>query len=355
MFRVRAVASSTLLLPLVAVAAAAPLSVTVNGSTMVFQDVPANAWYAQYIEVAAVAGVVEGYKDTHGVPTGFYGPGDNVTFAQAMKIAVESAGYPVEEYPASQTYTDHWAAPYMAVAADQGFASVAGPRQDIDRPATRAEVARIIVDAFKVAPGKMSDENYTDVSDETAHSTAIAALTRDRVVIGDTSPEGSPLHTYRPGFPVNRADAVKMAMTAWEEYGDRGEGVHPREAPASSAGSTSSVPGGTLQSSASSQGSGTQSSASSQSSVTRSTIVEYTDSGFEPAVISVPVGGSITFKNDTQGTMWIKGTAVGTSDSFDAGTSVGQGGVFTFKFTKAGSWTFSNYLKPDHTGRVMVQ
>lgn len=326
-----------------------------HGTTLVFQDVPSNAWYAQYVEVAAVAGVVEGYKDASGAPTGYYGPGDNVTFAQAMKIAIESAGYPVADYAQSPLYPDHWASIYMSIAADQQFVSAAGPRQDLDRPATRAEVARIIADAFKVRPGTMTDENYTDVSDETAHATAIAALTRDRVVIGDTSAAGSPLHTYRPGFPVNRAETVKMAMTAWEEYGDRGQGVYPPERSLASSASSSSAPATQVQRSSSSRSSGAQSSGAQQSSVARTTLIEYSDQGFSPPLTVVPVGGSVTFQNDAQGAMWIKGTAIGSSQTFDSGTSVGKSGVFTFTFTTQGTWMFSNYLKPDHTMRVTVE
>ncbi|HRH94099.1 MAG TPA: S-layer homology domain-containing protein, partial [Candidatus Peribacteria bacterium] len=55
--------SSFLLMPSLALAIAAPLSVTVGGQVMVFNDVPSDAWYAADLETAVTAGVVSGYKN----------------------------------------------------------------------------------------------------------------------------------------------------------------------------------------------------------------------------------------------------------------------------------------------------
>ncbi len=339
------IASATVLLPSLAGAIAAPFSVNVNGQVTTFNDVPSDAWYTEYLEVAVTAGIVGGYTDAQGNPRNLYGPADNVTVAQAMKIAIESAGYPVEEYPKSEVYGDHWASTYMEIGAQNGFVSAEGDVQQIDRPATRAEVALIITDAFKVESGSMEDENYTDVSDDTAFSFAIAGLTRDGVVSGDVKADGELAYTYRPGAPINRAETVKMAMAAWAEYGDRGEESFPKESGSMHMSSSS----GTMSSSGS-HGDGTMH--SSSSGMQQAAVVTYTESGFSPSTITVKAGESITFRNESNSVMWVKSETQG---GFDAGAGVAKGGVYTFKFSQAGTWTFTNNTHMQHQGTIVVE
>ncbi len=356
--------SSFVLLPTLAAAIAAPLAVTVDGQSIVFQDVPSDAWYAADLEVAVLAGVVSGYKNTEGEFTGYYGPADNVTYAQAMKIAVEAAGYPVEEYAKSEMYPDHWASKYMQIGTEHKFVSTEGDAQPIDRPATRAEVALIIADAFDVEKGSMEDEHYTDVSDDTAHAYAIAGLTRDGVISGDKKANGELKYTFRPGSPVNRAETVKMAMTAWSEYGDRGEKLHPQEPGIHS---TSSSAGAAMESHSSSSSakndnhssstSGATSTSSSSSAISEPHVVTYTDAGFSPSNTIIKSGESVTFRNESNAAMWVKSDAQQANDysGFDAGVSVAKGGMYTFKFTKTGSWSFYNKVSSQNMGTVTVQ
>jgi plastocyanin len=355
------IASAAMLLPSLAGAIAAPFSVNIDGQVTTFTDVPSDAWYTEYLEVAVTAGIVGGYVDPRGNPRNLFGPADNVTYAQAMKIAVEAAGYPVDEYPASGMYPGHWAATYMEVAAQNAFLSAEGDAQPIDRPATRAEVALIMADAFQVEPGTMEDEHYTDVSDDTAFAAHIAALTRDGVVSGDVRADGELANTYRPGAPINRAETVKMAMAAWAEYGDRGVESFPREQSATTSSSSSRSSQGAVQQSSSSSSrddgmnhtsSSSQSGTAGGSSSAGVTVVTYTEAGFSPSTITIKAGDTITFKNESNAVMWVKSDTQG---GFDAGSGVAKGGLFTFKFTQAGTWTFANNSHMQHTGTIVVE
>ena len=66
-----------------------------------FKDVSPDAWYYDYVEAAVSFGIIHGYADVHGNPTGFFGPDDNVTRAQAAKILVEAFAYPTRLEPSS--------------------------------------------------------------------------------------------------------------------------------------------------------------------------------------------------------------------------------------------------------------
>lgn len=63
----------------------------------VFVDVPRNVAFASFIEQAAADGVVGGYTDAAGVPTGRFGPGDTVNRAALAKIVLKAkAAYAAE-------------------------------------------------------------------------------------------------------------------------------------------------------------------------------------------------------------------------------------------------------------------
>lgn len=68
--------------------------------TVFFTDVPIDAWYAKYVCVAKMKGVIGGYPD------GTFKPADKINFAEAAKIIVNSFGYTV--------WTDKtWYKPYV--------------------------------------------------------------------------------------------------------------------------------------------------------------------------------------------------------------------------------------------------
>lgn len=87
--------------------------------------------------------------------------------------------------------------------------------------------------------------------------------------------------------------------------------------------------------------------------------VNYTASGFIPASTQIVVGETITFVNNSNGTMRVVTSAVPSLPSqanpgFDQGVSVPRGGRFTFVFTIPGEWKYMNLNNPRHTGTVIV-
>lgn len=201
-----------------------------------FLDVPFDAWFATYVHEAANEGIISGYKDAEGNPTRLYGPGNPITVAETLKIASEGAGYDETAYD-SANYGNHWAAPYMAVSQNccgigNGFSLQEWNDGDLDRPASRVEVAAVFAKAFKVQTQEQEIHAFNDVSADMYYPAAdihfnyaaeIDALARDGVISGDTDASGKATGTFRPTSPINRAEVAKMIMKMRAQYGTPGK------------------------------------------------------------------------------------------------------------------------------------
>lgn len=115
----------------------------------------------------------------------------------------------------------------------------------------------------------------------------------------------------------------------------------------------------------------TGTSAATTSPTTSGATVTYTDQGFSPASITVPVGTIVTFVNQGSEGMWVasamhpthalySGTALSehcpdaSSAAFDECAAVGSGGSYSFTFMKAGAWRYHNHVDASQTGTVTV-
>lgn len=210
-----------------------------------FSDVPEDAWFTPYISQASDLGIISGYEDVHGNSLGVFKPSDNVTLAEALKIAVEGSGYDYEKYQKPEWEGDmkHWIAPYYRITTAEGFGIFVGATEDVNAKATRREVASIVFDAFlpeqdrgdfimsyNGPPGKFENP-YKDIQitntfqDGTVGwgwNSFIFKLSEDGVVTGDKDVNGNLTGYFRPDDLINRAEVVKMVMTAREKYGTPG-------------------------------------------------------------------------------------------------------------------------------------
>ena len=93
-----------------------------------------------------------------------------------------------------------------------------------------------------------------------------------------------------------------------------------------------------------------------------------TDDGFFPAEVTIKKGGSVSWTNSSDGTMWIasgphpahtgySNTALTAHCPDTAGTAFDQcanGATYTFKFDKVGTWPYHNHSASTKFGRVIV-
>ncbi|MBP9814257.1 hypothetical protein KBC80_03625 [Candidatus Woesebacteria bacterium] len=107
----------------------------------------------------------------------------------------------------------------------------------------------------------------------------------------------------------------------------------------------------TISDSGSTMGGGTKGGVVSQSTI------NYTESGFSPAAITVKKGTSVSFENQSTVGMWVASDVHPTHQllpGFDAKKSFIKGEVYTYTFAKVGTWTFHNHASPTHLGKVVV-
>lgn len=178
----------------------------------VFRDVADADWYNPYVASLAEWGIVSGYKDDNGRPTGEYRPGNQVTIAEVLKMSMEAAQ--IDESLCTNTplhpqAAEHWARKYIACA-EQMNVRLLDPLlpADVNRPAKRAEVLTIIHDTFgdEVLP------LYSSFVDTQGHryEADIAYANLYGIVSGDTNSEGSETGTFRPDDAINRAETAKI-------------------------------------------------------------------------------------------------------------------------------------------------
>ena len=304
------------------------IQVIIDGKTVIFVDVPQSAWFATHVRTAAEAGIVSGYKDSRGMLTGKFGPSNDITIGEALKIAVEGAGYDEDLYASKiQSGFQHWASPYVSVAKGEAFL-VINPRTRLDKAALRSEVAAIFTSAFLVNTenGELGTR-YGDVSASTEFATAIEALSRDGVVSGDTDIDGQAVGTFRHSDNINRAEVAKMVILARATYGTPGKDRVPSEE----------------------QGGGTENELN---------IVTYTDEGFSPLILRVKKGDTVTFKNTSTTGLWVASNPHPAHTAllgFDADRTLINGETYMYTFTQIGSWGFHNHLNARFQGTIVVE
>ena len=118
------------------------LLLSAGASVTRFVDVPADAWYADYVEYAAVNGLMSGVGDRR------FAPDDVLTRAMFVTVLGQLAQIDEADYPAvsfSDVVPGSWYAPFVAWAAQKDIVSGTGNgRFDPDAPITREQMASII-------------------------------------------------------------------------------------------------------------------------------------------------------------------------------------------------------------------
>jgi hypothetical protein len=199
--------------------------VMVNGVSYDLTDVPFSAWFGPYVRDVADRGIVSGYRNAQGVPTGIFGPERPVSIEELAKMTLEAAGADISscpEFPKNLAAQLSWSSRYIACAEQQSLAVYADGTVEIGRPATRAEVVMTVLQGFGAtfrdsAPAGIA---LKDVSASTLFSSAIFTALQDGIVAGYADAAGNPTGLFGPGNPVNRAEVSKIVSLAIQVYGN---------------------------------------------------------------------------------------------------------------------------------------
>ena len=99
--------------------------------------------------------------------------------------------------------------------------------------------------------------------------------------------------------------------------------------------------------------------------------ITYTDQGFSPKSVTVSLGTTVTFVNQSSQSMWVasamhpthtgySGTSMNqhcpdtNNSAFDECTAVESSGSFSFVFNKEGTWKYHDHVSPSAFGSVTV-
>lgn len=198
------------------------LTIRVGVKRVTLRDVPLKEWFAPYIRAIAELGLVSGYRDASGMPTGAFGPADSVTLEQVAKVIVLASGVDATSCPLPSrnvSASGSWSASYVSCAERGEWAVFADPSTDVRRPATREEVVMTVLQAFhREFDVDTASLAFSDVEKTSAYAPAVARAAADGVVSGYTDAEGNLTGTFGPTNHVTRAEFSKIVTIALQLY-----------------------------------------------------------------------------------------------------------------------------------------
>ncbi|MCR4962890.1 MAG: S-layer homology domain-containing protein [Firmicutes bacterium] len=171
-----------------------------------FSDVPSNAWYYSDVQKAVSSGLVSGY------PNGTFGPNNNMTYAEAIKLAATMYKLAATGSNEFSTGTP-WYQPYVDYAKAVGIIS---KNYAWNTPATRAGYMEIFANAIPdtVATAGMSpltainsvaDGSIPDVPMTHPQAAAIYKLYRAGILQGSDAQ-----HNCRPNSNIQRSEVAAI-------------------------------------------------------------------------------------------------------------------------------------------------
>lgn len=197
------------------------LTIIVDGKEVVLRDVPRTSWFGPYVRDAANAGLISGYRDEEGNPTGEYRPAQGVSIEELAKISMMFSGglSPACGATRNESAKGSWSAPYIGCAEARAWALFADAAIDVKRPATRAEVIMNVLQAFDIELVEKTGTAFKDVTLSTEFAAAIERAKRDGIVSGFADDNGNPTGFFGPTERVSRAEMAKIAVRAQQIYG----------------------------------------------------------------------------------------------------------------------------------------
>lgn len=193
------------------------------GVPYLLKDVSLQQWFAPYVRDMAERGIVSGYRDSTGVPTGMFGPERSVTMEELAKMALEASHLDKSVCPITARNPlakDRWSAEYLSCAEYYSFAAYSDGTVDPSRPATRAEVVMTVLQSFGVQLQDMTAQDviFTDVSPATIFASAIKTAAAAGIVSGFIDERGNSTGLFGPEKTVNRAEVSKILSLALQIY-----------------------------------------------------------------------------------------------------------------------------------------
>ncbi len=167
-----------------------------------FSDVSETDWFYPYVMDLSEKKVINGYPD------GTFQPQNTVTAGEALALIVTAAGN-----DAKKPTDTHWASGYASFAVTRGYIAQEDV-EDLDRPMTRLEIARLAAKALILAPS----ENPTPFAD---CDDGYVTILQEWGILSGNEIDG--LFYFKPGDSIQRSEisAILYQMSVTN--------VHPHE------------------------------------------------------------------------------------------------------------------------------
>lgn len=188
--------------------------ITVDGKSLLFTDAKMSEWFAPFVAKVVKTGIMGGYNDGNGNPTGKFGPGDEVTLAQLSKIAHRLAAIDETkvQVPVRNTRAEgQWFERFYASAEQQWWEVYRDARLDPSRAATRAEVVGTLLRALDVERVWAKGRTFADVLPTMPYADSIETAAINGLIDTEST-------SFRPNDPINRAEMAKLLSIASELY-----------------------------------------------------------------------------------------------------------------------------------------
>ena len=171
----------------------------------IFLDVPNGYWAEDEIKYLVDLGIISGMGN------GRFDPSSAVTRAQGASMIARSLNLDLNNRPNpgfNDLSTSHWAYKAVAALVDEGVFSKGTDFQP-DKPLTREEIARLLVDAYQLEG--VSDNKFTDISKDYWASSYINILATNEIAAG--YPDGS----FKPKKVVTRTEFSAFIARVMDE------------------------------------------------------------------------------------------------------------------------------------------
>lgn len=83
-------------------------------------------------------------------------------------------------------------------------------------------------------------------------------------------------------------------------------------------------------------------------------VITYTDNGYNPLEITIVVGTSVTFKNESSRQMWTASDPHPIHNDYSEFDQKGTGTEYSFTFNQPGIYDYHNHVFPTHSGQINV-
>jgi len=180
-----------------------------------FLDVDEGDWFLESVRELKSRDWISGYKDSSGQVTGLYRPAEPVTYAEATKLAFESARIDytrATDTPLNKYAFNHWAYELISTA-EQEKLSLWKDRPQPDKKTSRGQMMQLVLEAFGVnIPGAYWTP-FTDMKKDSPYYDAVEYGRQIGLISG--YPDG----TFRPESSVSRAEVAKIIYKAAEVLG----------------------------------------------------------------------------------------------------------------------------------------